>query len=143
MNNRKILGHFHLPVSLLTMSFMQEMCGQNGNEVRESLCCLSHCSLLPISSQYDCCLSDFSVVQKWPQVTEMRPPRHKRFFSKPTLHCLPIRHYTRLGNLVTVLLLLLSGDMELNPGPIDNQVICVCSVNKESGHMLPCEHCLQ
>ena len=70
-------------------------------------------------------------------------PRHKRLLSKPTLRCPLIQDYSRRGSLIVILLLLLSGDVELNPGPTGNQVKCVCSVNKDSGHMLQCEHCLQ
>ena len=73
----------------------------------------------------------------------MKGPRHKRFLSKPTLRCPLIQDYSRRGSLTIILLLLLSGDVELNPGPTGNQVKCVCSVNKDSGHMLQCEHCLQ
>ena len=71
------------------------------------------------------------------------PTRVKNSRHKLTLRCPPIQDYTLRVSLVIVLLLLLSGDVELNPGPTGNQVKCVCSVNKESGHMLQCEQCSQ
>ena len=73
--------------------------------------------------------------------TGVRSPRHTPFLSKPTLHCIPISHSTRQGSLAIMLLLLFSGNVELNH--TDNQVKCVCSVGKGFGHMLQCENCLQ
>ena len=69
--------------------------------------------------------------------------RHKRFLSKPThLSFLSFEDFTR-GGLVFAPLLLLSGNVETNPGPTGNQVRCIRSIHKESRHMLQCRHCLQ
>ena len=75
--------------------------------------------------------------------TRVKGSRHKRFLSKPHHCCVLIQDFSRRGSLVILLLILLSGDVELNPGPANNQVKCVCSVNKESGHMIQCKHCLR
>ena len=75
--------------------------------------------------------------------TRVKGSRHKWFLSKPHHCCLPIQDFSCRGSPVIVLLILLSGDVELNPGPTNDQVRCVCSVNKESGHTTQCEHCLR
>ena len=40
-----------------------------------------------------------------------------------------------------LLILILSGDIELNPGPED-VVKCVCKSREDSGHMIACDSCL-
>ena len=41
---------------------------------------------------------------------------------------------------ITLLVVLLSGDIELNPGPED-EVKCVCESSDECGFMLQCDSC--
>ena len=57
---------------------------------------------------------------------------HLRFFTQSYLsHNKPL----------LLLLLLLCGDVEVNPDPPDDIVKCVCSSIEESGLMLQCEQC--
>ena len=57
---------------------------------------------------------------------------HQRFFT---------RSYLSHNKPLLLLLLLLCGDVEVNPGPPDDIVKCVCSSTEESGLMLQCEQC--
>ena len=42
---------------------------------------------------------------------------------------------------ITSPILILSGDVELNPGPPNDEIKWVCSSTEEAGHMLACEYC--
>ena len=70
-----------------------------------------------------------------------RGPRHSRFMkTQYRAHFLPFSGFQRRGTNIGLLLLLLCGDIELNPGP-DDEVKCVCSSSEEFGQMLQCELC--
>ena len=57
---------------------------------------------------------------------------HLRFFT---------RSYLSHNKPLLLLLLLLCGDVEVNPGSPDDSVECVCSSTEQSGLMLQCEQC--
>ena len=70
-------------------------------------------------------------------------PRHLRFTKVHTnsrlhLKCSSTQHLL----FITSLILILSGDVELNPGPPNDEIKCVCSSTEEASHMLACESCL-
>ena len=76
--------------------------------------------------------------------TCVRGPRHYRFLRSPLrTRTLPlfVHDLSRRKSTVILLIILLSGDIELNPGPSGNEVKCVCLSARESGHMIQCEHC--
>ena len=75
--------------------------------------------------------------------TRVKRPRHQRFLSEPLRSVPPVESLSREVSGIFVPLLLLSGDVELNPGPSDQQVNCICLSIKEQGHMLQCEQCLK
>lgn len=54
--------------------------------------------------------------------TRVKRPRHQRFFSKPHRSVSSVETLSREVSGIFVLLLLLSGDVELNPGP------CICPI---------------
>ena len=66
---------------------------------------------------------------------------HKRYF-KSLCHSPHLCLFSFHHNLsyITLLILLLSGDIDLNPGPED-EVKCVCESSDESGLMLQCDSC--
>ena len=66
---------------------------------------------------------------------------HKRYF-KSLCHSPHLCLFSFHHNLsyITLLILLLSGDIDLNPGPED-EVKCVCESSDESSLMLQCDSC--
>ena len=65
-------------------------------------------------------------------------PRHRRYLTKSfsRLH----RSSSSTYQAIVLLLLLLSGDIELNPGPGD-VVKCVCLTQEDTGYMIECDSC--
>ena len=66
--------------------------------------------------------------------------RHFRFVKSSHLRFFT-RSYLSHNKSLLLLLLLLCGDVEVNSGPPDDIVKCVCSSTEESGLMLQCELC--
>ena len=71
----------------------------------------------------------------------VRPPRHFRYLRVKRVR--RSSSYFNHSTLVVVLLLLLSGDIESNPGPDpgEDTIKCVCDSLEETGHMIECEQC--
>ena len=66
--------------------------------------------------------------------------RHFRFVKSSHLRFFTPSYLSHNRSLL-LLHLLLCGDVEVNPGPPDDIVKCVCSSSEESGLMLQCEQC--
>ena len=66
--------------------------------------------------------------------------RHFRFVKGSHLR-FSTQSYLSHNKSLLLLLLLLCGDVEINPGPPGDIVNCVCSSTEESGLMLQCDQC--
>ena len=71
-------------------------------------------------------------------------PRHRRYLTKSFSHLHGSSSSTYQAIVLLLLYLLLSGDIELNPGPGNDKedvVKCVCLTQEDTGHMIECESC--
>ena len=111
--------------------------------VSRSLLLLLTCSLIVYNWFHSSSLSTnfLMVPSSSPNYTiSRRSSRHFHFVKNSHLRFF-IRSYLSHNKPLLLLLLLLCGDVEVNPGPPDDIVKCVCSSTEESGLMLQCEQC--